>query len=71
MPIVEHFVDLRLFLRRQRSVRSAGSKQEQQSETELLAAGITPDYIRVSVGLEDVKDILADLDQALAASQTP
>ena len=27
--------------------------------------GITPDLIRISVGLEDVRDLIADLDQAL------
>jgi len=33
-----------------------------------LRMGITPDLIRVSVGLEDVRDLIADLDQALAGS---
>jgi O-succinylhomoserine sulfhydrylase len=37
------------------------------SEAEKLAAGITPNLVRLSVGLEDIGDILADLDQALAA----
>ncbi|MBC7293917.1 MAG: PLP-dependent transferase, partial [Thermoleophilia bacterium] len=32
-------------------------------------AGVTPELIRVSVGLEDVNDIIADLDQALRAAQ--
>ena len=36
---------------------------------ELQAAGITDDYVRLSVGLEDLADIKADLDQALKASQ--
>jgi cystathionine beta-lyase/cystathionine gamma-synthase len=31
------------------------------------AMGITPDLIRVSVGLEDLEDLIADLDTALAA----
>ncbi|MEQ9176628.1 MAG: PLP-dependent transferase, partial [Alphaproteobacteria bacterium] len=35
-------------------------------EPERLALGITPDLVRLSVGLEDVADLLADLDQALA-----
>ena len=35
-------------------------------EAELQAAGVSPDLIRLSVGIEDVEDILADLDQALA-----
>lgn len=30
-----------------------------------MAAGVSPDLIRLSVGIEDVKDILADLEQAL------
>ena len=41
----------------------------QQTDAELQAAGISDDYVRISVGLEDVEDIIADLDQALAASQ--
>ena len=35
------------------------------SDAELMAAGVSPDLIRLSVGIEDVKDILADLEQAL------
>jgi O-acetylhomoserine (thiol)-lyase len=30
---------------------------------------VTPEYVRLSVGIEDVRDIIADLDQALSASQ--
>jgi O-succinylhomoserine sulfhydrylase len=37
------------------------------SETQRLAAGITPNLVRLSVGIEDPADILEDLDQALAA----
>jgi len=39
-----------------------------QTPEELASAGVTDDYIRVSVGLEDVDDIKADLDQALCAA---
>ena len=35
---------------------------------ELKKAGVTPEMIRLSVGIEHIDDILADLDQALAAS---
>lgn len=35
------------------------------TDEQLLAAGIAPDLIRLSVGLENVKDIIADLAQAL------
>jgi O-acetylhomoserine (thiol)-lyase len=38
---------------------------EQLSEDEQRAAGVTPDFIRLSVGIEDIEDIIADLDQAL------
>jgi cystathionine beta-lyase len=34
----------------------------------LLRMGITPDLVRVSVGIEDVEDLISDLDQALAAA---
>jgi methionine-gamma-lyase len=37
-----------------------------QSDEERLAAGISPGLIRLSVGIENVEDILADLDQALS-----
>jgi O-acetylhomoserine (thiol)-lyase len=39
------------------------------SPAELEETGATPDYVRLSIGLEDVEDIIADLDQALKASQ--
>ena len=39
------------------------------SEEEQISAGITPDMIRISVGLETIDDILWDLDQALEKSQ--
>jgi O-acetylhomoserine (thiol)-lyase len=34
-----------------------------------VATGVTEDYVRLSVGIETVEDIIADIDQALAASQ--
>ena len=50
-------------------IHPASTTHSQQTPEELVAAGVTDDYIRVSVGLEDIADILADLDQALQASQ--
>ena len=50
-------------------IHPASTTHSQQTSEELQAAGITDDYVRVSVGLEDIGDILADLDQALRASQ--
>jgi len=47
----------------------ASTTHQQLSEKERLSAGVTPDYIRLSVGIENVQDIIADLDQALKASQ--
>jgi O-acetylhomoserine (thiol)-lyase len=50
-------------------IHPASTTHQQLTEEELVAAGITPDFIRLSVGIEDVGDIIADLDQALKASQ--
>jgi O-acetylhomoserine (thiol)-lyase len=46
-------------------IHPASTTHEQLSEAEQKAAGVTPDFIRLSVGIEDIEDILADLDQAL------
>ncbi len=43
----------------------ASSTHRQLTDDELLAAGVGPDLIRLSVGLENVNDIIADLEQAL------
>ena len=49
----------------------ASTTHRQMTEAEQAHAGVTPDLIRVSIGIEHVDDIIADLDQALAvASQT-
>ena len=40
---------------------------QQLNEKEQLAAGVTPDSIRVSVGTEHIDDVIADFDQALKA----
>lgn len=45
----------------------ASSTHRQMSDEELIAAGVGPDLVRLSVGIENVDDILADLEQALAA----
>ena len=46
----------------------ASTTHRQLSEEQRTAAGAGPDVIRLSVGLESVADLIADLDQALAAS---
>ena len=45
----------------------ASTTHRQMNDAELQAAGVSPDLIRLSVGIEDAADLLADLDQALAA----
>ncbi len=47
----------------------ASTTHRQLSDEELTAAGVTPDMVRLSIGIEHVDDIIADLEQALAASQ--
>ncbi len=46
----------------------ASTTHRQLTEAELKAAGVTPDMIRICVGIENIDDILADLEQALAAA---
>jgi len=48
-------------------IHPASTTHEQLSEEEQLAAGVTKDFIRLSIGIEDIDDILADLEQALKA----
>jgi O-acetylhomoserine (thiol)-lyase len=46
-------------------IHPASTTHEQLTEEEQTAAGVTPDFIRLSIGIEDVEDIIADLHQAL------
>ena len=50
-------------------IQPATTTHSQLTPEEQAAAGVTPDLVRISVGIEDVSDIIADLDQALEASQ--
>ena len=50
-------------------IHPASTTHQQLSEQEQRATGVNPEMIRLSVGLEDVRDILADLEQALTRSQ--
>jgi O-acetylhomoserine (thiol)-lyase len=50
-------------------IHPATTTHQQLTADQQIAAGVSPDYIRVSVGIEDVADIIADLDQALRTSQ--
>ena len=49
------------------AIHPASTTHSQLSEQEQLAAGVSPDFIRLSIGLEDIDDILWDLDEALNA----
>jgi len=48
----------------------ASTTHRQMTEDEQIAAGVGPDMIRMSVGLETIEDIIWDIDQALAHSQS-
>jgi len=49
------------------AIHPASTTHSQLTEEEQLAAGVSPDFIRLSIGTEDIEDILWDLDQALNA----
>lgn len=50
------------------AIHPATTTHSQLSEAEMTQAGVTPDMIRLSVGLEDLADLIWDLDQALTCS---
>lgn len=60
--IVTHVADARTCV-----LHPASHTHRQMTEEQLLEAGVAPDLIRFSVGIENVGDIIADLGQALAA----
>ncbi|HUF80639.1 MAG TPA: PLP-dependent transferase, partial [Burkholderiales bacterium] len=49
-------------------IHPASTTHRQMSDEEQLKAGVTPDMIRMSVGIETLDDILWDIDQALTAA---
>ena len=49
-------------------IHPASTTHQQLTEEEQAAAGVTPDMVRLSVGLEDADDIVADLDQAITSA---
>ncbi len=60
VSIVTHVADARSSV-----LHPASHTHRQLSDEQLLAAGVKPDLIRLSVGIEDARDIIADLQQAL------
>ena len=51
------------------AIHPASTTHSQLSEKDLLAAGVTPGYVRLSIGIEHADDIIADIDQALSTSK--
>ncbi len=49
------------------AIHPATTTHQQLTEEQQIATGVTPDFVRLSVGIEDIDDLLADLDQALKA----
>ncbi len=49
-------------------IHPASTTHQQLTEEEQLASGTTPDLIRLSIGLEAVSDIIADIDQAIESA---
>jgi len=52
-------------------IHPASTTHQQLTPEEQAATGVTPDYVRLSIGLEDAEDIIEDLDQALKTSAKP
>ena len=50
-------------------IHPASTTHQQLSAEEQLATGVTADFIRLSIGIEDVNDIISDIEQALIAAQ--
>ena len=47
------------------AIHPATTTHQQLSPEEQLATGVTPDFVRLSIGIENVDDIIADIEQAL------
>ena len=72
---VKFYDALQMFLRlvnigdvKSLAAHPASTTHRQLSEEELKSAGVTPDMIRLCIGIEDIEDIIEDLNQALAAA---
>ncbi|MFC1776536.1 O-acetylhomoserine aminocarboxypropyltransferase/cysteine synthase family protein [Pseudomonadota bacterium] len=70
---VKFYDGLQMFLRlvnigdvKSLAAHPASTTHRQLAGEELAAAGVTPDMIRLCIGIEDIEDIIADLEQALA-----
>ena len=61
ISIVTHVADARTCV-----LHPASHTHRQLSDEQLREAGIAPDLVRLSVGIENIEDIIADLEQAMA-----
>jgi O-acetylhomoserine (thiol)-lyase len=74
-PAGEQFIDaLQMILRlvnigdaKSLACHPASTTHRQLNEEELASAGVSPDLVRISVGIENIDDIIADVSQALDA----
>jgi O-acetylhomoserine (thiol)-lyase len=53
------------------AIHPATTTHSQLNEADQAASGVSPGYVRLSIGIEHIDDIIADLDQALAAATGP
>ena len=60
IAIVTHVADARSCI-----LHPASHTHRQLTDEQLIEAGVAPDLMRLSVGIEDAEDIIADLEQAL------
>jgi O-acetylhomoserine (thiol)-lyase len=50
------------------AIHPASTTHSQLTPEQQVSAGVSPDFVRLSVGIEDIEDILWDLNQALNAA---
>lgn len=64
VQLVVHLGDLRTSI-----LHPASTTHRQLSEQQQIESGILPEMIRVSVGIEDINDIMNDFDKAISATK--
>ena len=62
VALVTHVADVRSCV-----LQPASTTHRQLSDEDLISCGVSPDMIRVSVGIENINDIIADFEQAFDA----
>ena len=64
LPVVANIGDAKSLV-----IHPASTTHSQLTEEELVKAGVAPGTVRLSIGLENIKDILADLELGFAAAR--